>query len=153
MDNLNPPVRLLAGFHNAFPGQTPAFIVNVPGREMWVAAASTDWNDYTLHAPDLEGRTRFSLRSAKFKQTVLKRPLPRWAYFPAGVILALTADGLDVSGVSAVIVGDETHGIRYEYALGMTVAALWHTILERPYNESDLTDIVERVRRDYVQGK
>jgi len=51
-----------------------------------------------------------------------------------------------------VIVGDETQGIRYEYALGIITAAALHIMHNQPYDDDMLNDIVEKVRRDYIDG-
>ncbi|MEQ8675971.1 MAG: hypothetical protein RLP44_23510 [Aggregatilineales bacterium] len=150
--NMNPPIRLLAGFNAAYSGRSTEHLIYVPGRSMWVAAVGTDTVDFSIHVPDLEARTTFSLRTAKFKKTVLNRPLPQWGRFPAGVLLELCNAGMDIEGLGAVIVGDETHGIRYEYGLGVAVAALVFTIHDTPYSDDDLIDIVEKVRREYVGG-
>lgn len=149
--NMNPPIRLLAGFNAAFSGRSPEHLIHIPGRAMWVAAVETKGADFSIHVPDLEARTTFSLRTAKFKKTVLNRPLPHWGRFPAGVVLELCSAGMDVEGLGAVIVGDETHGIRYEYALGIAVAALMYTMTDTPYSDDELIDVVEKVRREYVE--
>ena len=144
----DPPLRLLMNFHQAFAGAQPDHILQAPGREMWVAA-SVDHEAFTIHAPDLDGRTTFNRQTAKQKRTVLNRPLPRWARYPAGVILQLGMDGLDLQGINAVVVGHETD-VRYEYAMGVTFAALVHYIYQQPIQHNDLIDIVERARRDYI---
>jgi galactokinase len=144
----DPPLRLLMTFHQAFAGTQPHYVLQTPGREMWVAA-SIDRNDFTIHAPDLGARTTFSRQSAKHKRTVLNRPLPRWARYPAGVILQLGLDGLDVQGINAVVMGHETD-VRYEYALGVTFAALLYNIYQQPMEHNTLIDVVERARRDYI---
>ena len=146
--NTDPPLRLLMAFHQTFDGASPEWILQAPGREMWVAATAAT-ADYTIHAPDLEQRTTFSWRSARQKHTVLKRPLPKWARFPAGVIVPLTAKGMDAPGIKAVFVGEES-GPRYDYAAGVAFAALWHHITDAHYTSSSLIDVVEAARRDYV---
>lgn len=152
MDTLDPPIRLLSAFQDAFPESAPAHIIQAPGREMWIAASDTYPDAFSIHAPDLTARTSFNWRTAKFKQTVLKRPLPQWARYPAGVVVDLCARNLDVTGFEAVVVGEETHGPRYDYALGMTVAALLHAIHQREYSAQSLIDILERVHKDYING-
>lgn len=148
----NPPLRLLAAFQQTYPKfAVPTYVVQPPGREMWVAASLEEADEFTIHAPDFEARTAFNWRSAKSKQTVLKRPLPGWARYPAGVIYTLCADGLDVDGFHAIVVGDESKGLRYDYSLGLTFAALLYTIHDKPYTRESLMDIVDRVRRDYVE--
>lgn len=149
-ENTNPPLRLLAAFQQAFPDHTPAHILKVPGREMWIAAAHSPNPTYILHVPDLAGRVVFNRRSARTKHTVMNRPLPRWARYPAGVILALCDAGLDLNGLHAVIVGEEAQGPRYEHALGMVTAALGYTLNNLDYTTQSLLEVVERVRRDYL---
>lgn len=148
----NPPVRLLAAFYELYPGRTPEVIARAPGRDMWAAALRTNDETYTVIVPDLGGKAHFSRRSAITRRTVLNRPLPHWARFPAGVVIALSDAGFDASGFEAVLVGDEPQGPRYEYALGVTVAALWHDLLGLPYIEAGLVEFVEQARREYVEG-
>ena len=148
----DPPLRLLVAFHQTFPALSPEWIVQPPGREMWIAAVRHDREQYTLAAPDLEGSTTFSLRSARARRTVLNRPLPDWARYPAGVMVALSHNGLDVAGIDAMIVGEEPPGPRYHFSLGVAVAALWHEFYQRPYTADSLVAIVDQVRREYVEA-
>ena len=147
----DPPLRLLATFHEIYPALEPTYIIQAPGRELWVAAAVSEAEAFTIHAPDLEGRVSFSWRTAKNKRTLLNRPLPSWARYPAGVILRLCADGLDADGVEAVVLGAERLGPRYDYSLGIAFAALLHTLHDQPYTADSLLDVVEKVRREYVE--
>jgi galactokinase len=144
-------VRLLATFQGVYPARQPEYIVQSPGREMWVAASVQEATDFTIHLPDHGGRTSFSWRSAKFKRTLLNRPLPRWAHYPAGVIFTLCAEGLDTAGINAVVVGEEPSGPRYDYGLGMAFATLWYALHDLPYTHDSLQEIVERVRRTYIE--
>ena len=150
---VNPPLRLMAAFQEAFPGAKPDHIIQAPSREMWVAALMRDSGEFTLHVPDAgSGRAVFNWRSAKLKRTTLNRPLPSWARYPAGVIMTLCANGLDTTGFDAVVAGEEPEGPRYEYGMGMAFAALLHTIHGRPYTPDSLLEVVEQVRRDYIEG-
>jgi hypothetical protein len=119
---------------------------------MWVAASVAQTNAFTIHVPDMSGHTSFNRRTARSYRTVLKRPLPRWARYPAGVVIALSNCGLVVNGIDAVVVSEESPGPRYEYALGMTFAALIHSLHSQPYDSDSLLEIVEKVRREYVEG-
>jgi galactokinase len=148
----DPPLRLLVNFQQIFPDVAPEWIVQAPGREMWAAAALHQRNQFTLIAPDLEGETTFSLRSAKARRTVMNRPLPDWARYPAAVVVALCHSGLDVAGLDAIIVGEEPPGPRYHYGLGIAIAALWHELHGRTYTADSLLAIVEQVRRDYIEA-
>jgi hypothetical protein len=147
----NPPLRLLSVFNTVHPGVMPAYIVQASGREMWVAAVE-DAESFTIHAPDLDHRTQFTWRTARRKQTVLRRPLPSWARYPAGVVVNLCQNGMDLDGLSAVVVGGEALGPRYDYSLGVAFATLWHEIHEREYDPDALIAIVERVRTEYIEA-
>ncbi len=146
----NPPLRLLAAFQMAYPGNMPGYIIQAAGREMWVAATLTDDAHFSIHATDLKRHARFTWQSAKVKQTHLRRPLPAWARYPAGVILKLCAEHADLPGLNAVIVGAEAHGPRYDFSMGIALATLWQEIHTTPYTEEELVHLVDRVRRDYV---
>jgi hypothetical protein len=148
----DPPLRLLVAFQQIYPGRSPTLIVQAPGREMWVAALTGQNRQFTLHAPDLDSRAVFTWQTAKTRRTVLNRPLPRWARYPAGVIYNLCSAGLDIAGIDAILVGEESHGPRYDHAMGMAIAALWYELHRQPYTSGSLLDIVEQVRRDYIDG-
>lgn len=148
----NPPLHLVAAFNRYFPNTSAEWIVRAPGYEAWIAAAPGNSDDYTysLACTERPGRAHFTWHSAQSKQTVLRRPLPDWSRYPAGVIVDLCAAGLDVPNINAVVLGEGTTSPRYEYGLGMVVATLWHTIHDRPYTDEGLREIVDRVRREYL---
>jgi galactokinase len=147
----NPPLRLLVAFQESFPALSPDWMVQVPERDMWVAAVLHQRDEFRVIVPDLQADTTFSLRSAKARRTVLNRPLPVWARYPAGVIVTLCHSGLDSTGADAIIVGEEPAGPRYHHALGMAVAALLHELHAKPYTAESLMAIVEQVRREYIE--
>jgi galactokinase len=151
LHNTNPPLRLLAAFQSNFSTATPQHILQSPGREMWIAASICDGETYTIVTPDLDGRVVFNWRTAKMKRTVTNRPLPSWARYPAGAIVILGAEGFEIPGLNAVIVGEEPLGPRYDYALGMAIATFWHAFHNHPYTTDSLVEIVDRVRRDYLE--
>ncbi len=146
----DPPLRLLVAFQQAYPGQGMKWIARAPGREVWLAAAPSGANQFTLTAPDIEGQTTFSLRSAKLKQTVMQRPLPRWARYPAGVTLVAHDVGLEVIGSNLVMVGEEPPGPRFDYGFGIAFAALWHDLCGQPYTIDRLIELVDHARREYI---
>lgn len=126
--------------------------MRAPGRDMWIAAARASAEEFTLVMADSEGaKATFNLQSAKVKRTVMQRPLPRWARYPAGVTLILAQEGLDVIGLKMVVIGDEPPGPRYDYGLGIVFAALWQELHGMSYTVDDLIAIVDRARRDYVE--
>lgn len=147
----NPPVMLLAAFNDSFPYQAMRWLARAPGREMWAAACHADNEEFTVVAPELEGKATFSLQSAKSKLTVTRRPIPRWARYPAGVALLLAQNGLDVIGLNMVLMGNEPLGPRFDYGLGMAFAALWHDLYQLPYTVDTLIEVVDRARREYVE--
>lgn len=148
----DPPVRLLAAFQQAYPEQAPAWIIRAPARDVWIAAAPVESQQFTVTAPTHESRTMFNLRSAKTRRTTTQRPLPRWAYYPAGVILILCNNGMDTGGLNIVILSEEPPGPGYDYGLGMAFAALWYEIHAQPYNSDMLVEIVDQARREYVEA-
>lgn len=149
---LNPPVRLLAAFQQACAAGIPQLIIQVPGREMWAAAALSDDGRFNINAPDLEGRATFDRRSIRSKRTSSSRPLPNWSRYVAGALLELERAGLEMPGMEVVIAGEEPPGPRYHYAAGMAFIALCYAYLARDYAPTDLIDIMDRVQRDYIEG-
>ncbi len=117
---------------------------------MWIAAMPLDGHEYRVDAVDLDSSAKFSHRSAKTRQTVLKRPLPGWARYPAGVVSTLGDDGLSIPVFHALVLGDEPSGPRYDFGMGVVFAAFCYQLAEATYTPDALVDVVERVRRDYV---
>lgn len=151
-DTHDTPLRLLAAFYEAFPERTPDWTLQAPERDMWIAACLSTNDVLTVYASDYGVRVSFTWRTAKNKRTIINRPLPRWARYVSGALLALSDSGIQVPGMEAVILGDEPEGPRYELALGMAFAALAHQIHARPYTASTLLEMIDRVRRDYVDA-
>lgn len=149
--NVNPPLHLLAAFQRRYATLSPSWIVQAPERETWVAAIIGTPDVFSIHAADLNAHTRFSWRSAKNKRTLIQRPLPHWARYPAGVIVELGIQGIEVPGIRAVVIGEDTPGPRYNFALGLVFAALWHEIHHHEYTPNGLIELVEKVRRNYVE--
>jgi len=129
----------------------PDWLVGVPGRDVWIAACTEDGREYTVEAADHEASTRFSHRSAKTVQTVLKRPLPGWARYPAGVVSMLGDSGLAIPGFHAIVLGDEPPGPRYDFSVGVVFAAFCHALAGETYTPDTLVDVVEQVRREYLK--
>jgi galactokinase len=147
----DPPMRLLMSFQQHFPALTPDWIVQAPGRDMWVAAAFIDQPSFTVGVADLDARVTFNYRSAKTRTTVFNRPLPGWARYPAGVLLALRDEGIETTGLQAELAGGEPRGPRYEHSLGIAIATLYYQAHQHPYTTEGLIELVEQVRREYVE--
>ncbi len=146
----NPPVRLLSSFNEVFPESDLTWVVNPPGYAVWAAAATSAKLEYTLALADSDGKVTFSLQTARAGQNVLKRPLPRWSRYPAGALLLLDSVGAEIEALNVVLLVDEPAGPRFDYALGMAVAALWHEVSGRSYTPATLIDLVDRTRREYA---
>ena len=148
---IDPPIRLLATFEQLFPAASPELVVQAPGRDLWAAAHFNGSGCYTIYTTDTNAHTTFNYQSAKRKQTVHRRPLPRWARYIAGVSVML--DVLEMPGMEAVVCGNEPPGPRYEHALGILFAALWYELNFQPCVPDQLLEIAERVRREYIEGQ
>ena len=148
---MNPPLRLLIAFQQRH-SDPPSYVLQVPGRDMWLAAAHSGNNSYTLVAPDLDANTTFDLHSARLRKTNIRRPLPRWSRYPAGVLATLADSGqLQLPGMLTVMAGDEPSGPRYEYALGMAFGALWYVVNGGACDEPCLINLLSRVQKRYMQ--
>lgn len=149
----DPPLRLLAAFQTAYPGQEPETVLLAPGRDIWIAALRQDGRHYRLYNADKGQRTIVTWRSIMHQQTAQRRPLPRWSRYPAGVIHQLCAQGgpLDMPAVNLVIAADEAPGPRRDYGMGIAVAALWHELAGQPYTQETLLAITDAVRRS-IEG-
>jgi hypothetical protein len=147
----DPPLRLLVKFGQLYPDQPPHAIFQAPGFDLWIAAVFPKQERFTLHALEVNENAAitFTLQSARQMRTITQRPLARWARYPAGVIALL--DWFNISGMYAVICGDETVGVRYEYGAGILIAALWHELREQPYTLGDLSAIVDNVQREAME--
>lgn len=120
---------------------------------MWIAGTPHDSHEFYIGTLNpLPSTARFDYRSAKLKRTVYKRPLPDWARYAAGVVLALMDDGLAMGGFQAVFLGDEPAGPRYDFSVGVAFAAFCHEMNAQPYSPAALLDLTERVRRDFLGG-
>lgn len=153
------PLHLLASFQQFYPQfAAPAWTIQAPGRETWVAAVVAPDDAslapvYQIACVNHSAQTRFTARSAKQRHTQTQRPLPSWARYPAGVMLAMSESGFDIPAIYAVSLSEDTaFGARHDHALGMAYATLWHEIAGQPYTQQTILDLVERVRRQYVEG-
>lgn len=150
MSETNYPIHLLNAYQQFYTNVIPDWVLKAPDYEVWAAASRLDAPAFNLVNATLGVKTSFSWQTAKVKQTLLKRPLPRWARYPAGVVFHLCADGLDRSGVYMAVYSTESAPLRAEYGLGMAVATLWYTINGQSFTVDSVRDVVEQVRREYI---
>lgn len=146
----NPPLRLLAAFQLTYPSQRANWIIVAPDRDMWVGASIYESGQFSVTVPDLEATTTFRVKSARIKRTAENTSLPPWAMYLGGVAVILSNAGLSCPGADMVLAGEEPSGPRYEYSMGMAFAALWYQYNARPFDQSILIEVLERVRRDYI---
>lgn len=148
----NPPLRLLASFQLTYPSQRANWILDVPGRDMWIGAGVYDSGQFSVTVPDIDDSTTFRVKSARIKRTADNTALPRWSYYLAGVAVILSNRGMSFLGADMVLAGEEPAGPRYEYSMGMAFAALWYQYNAKPFNQDILIEIMEDVRHEYVEN-
>lgn len=148
----NPPLRLLTTFQQTYPSQRANWVLAVPGRDMWVGASIYESGKFVVAAPDLDDKTVFRVMTARIKRTIDNVALPKWGLYLGGVAVALSNEGLTFPGADVVIAGEEPRGPRYEYSMGMAFALLWYEYNAMPYDHPTLVDLMEYVRRDYVDS-
>lgn len=130
-------------------GKTPALLVRAPGRvnllgehvdyndgpvlpaaidrAVFLAATSTSNEIITLYAKDFDDQVSFSLQSLEAKCDIHNKPLPKWAYYPAGVAWSLKKAGLEVSGLQAAYSSDIPigSGLSSSAAVEVAFAVAW----------------------------
>jgi len=147
------PLRLLVQFQQRCPDTEPELVLQAPGRDLWMMAMLNTSGRVALASVELNARTVLSAHSARYKRTMLHRPLPKWSRYAAGVLISLDDSNLTVSGLTAVVGGDEPVGPRYEYTLGVLMAGLIYTVNQQSFTHSKLFEIADRARRDYVENR
>jgi hypothetical protein len=148
------PLTLLSTFDHYFPHLSPLLTLQAPGYEAWIAAATTGDGRFTLACADHGGKAVFTWQTAREGKGLNRQPLPPWALLPAGVIVRLCADGLDVNGFSAAILsGEKAAGPRIEMGLGAAVAAFIHDLHGQGYTQATLVGLLDLVRRERPYAK
>jgi galactokinase len=143
-------VHLLAGFSHFHPHAAPELVLQAPGRDLWAAVARGADAEFSIASLEMDMLTRFTYQTAKQRQSVLRRPLPSWARYASGMLVLMRNQGVDVAGFDVVVAGNERSEARYEYAIGLAFAAVYHTFGGRPFSEAGLVDLAEHVRREYL---
>lgn len=146
----DPPVRLLVQYQSLCAHDAPDLLVCVPGRDIWAAVRFNGAAFVKLIDADAGRQVRFTIRSAVRRETLLHRPLPRWALYAAGVTALIDLPVLP--GAEILVCSDEPGGPRGDHALGMLMAAYWHAVNDLPLEETPLFHLAERARRDYVES-
>lgn len=142
------PLTLLSTFDQFFPQQTPQLTLQPPGYAAWIATSITDDSRFSLACAEKGGRAVFTWQTARLGKALGNRPLPPWAQLPAGVIVRLASDGLDLSGFSAAIASREQDtGPRFMFSLGAAVAAMIYTLHERDYTQASIVALLDSIQR------
>lgn len=149
--NVDLPLRLLVQFQQRYPESEPELVLQAPGRDLWAMATLSDSGRFVLDSVELNARTQFSVYSARGRQTVLHRPLPKWACYAAGVAVHLADANFTIGGLKLVVGGDEPPGPRYDYTLGVLMAVVLFTLHEESFTNTRLIDVTDRARREYVE--
>jgi hypothetical protein len=146
------PLHLLAGFARFHPDSAPEQVLEVPGRALWAVVIARNDPCFHVASADIGLRTSFSYQTAKQRRTLLRRPLPNWARYTAGMLRYLRDTGMDFPGFDVVLAGDEGSGARYEYALGQGFGMVCYTLAGVECSEAKLRDAADHVRREYVRS-
>lgn len=167
-------LRAAAVFQSAFHAP-PAFIARAPGRVNllgehvdynggWVLPAAIDRAAYVaagpgdvdglveIEAPDLNARTSFRLDDLDAKRDASGGPLPRWAWYPAGVAWSLRQQGLAVTGLRAALASDVPvgAGLSSSAAVEVAFATAWQHLGGWLVPPLDLARACQRAENQYV---
>ena len=135
--------RVVEGFKTSYHTE-PAFVARAPGRvnllgehidynDGWVLPAAIDRAAYvagrarsdplvSLRALDLNEAVTFRVTDLDAKLDVTGKPLPRWAWYAAGVAWALRGEGLALNGLDAVLAADVPRGAGLSSSAAVEVA-------------------------------
>jgi hypothetical protein len=147
---VNPPLKLLTTFKQVYPGDDgPKWVLDVPGRELWLAAQPITRQKVTLVLPDLDARLMLNLSAARRNRTLTGHRIPHHLRYVPAMLRLLAHDGKGLPGLLVVIAGTEVPGPRYEHALGMALATLGCDLNACAYDDASLLALVERVEKEY----
>ena len=101
-------------------------------RATFIAFSPAGSDHSSLLAVDMGQQTSFSPASVASKTQTDGSPLPEWSYFPAGILWALNADGLDTRGMKAVFASNVPRGSGLSSSASVEMAFLlaWQTLSE-----------------------
>jgi galactokinase len=133
-------------------GQTPIHIARAPGRvnllgehvdyndgfvlpaaidrATYVAFSPTNAGHSTLVAVDFDQKAAFSPETILSKKQADLSPLPEWAFYPAGVMWALTQENLPVVSMNAVFASEVPRGSGLSSSASVEMAFMiaWQTL-------------------------
>ena len=133
-------------------GSAPAYMVRAPGRvnllgehvdynDGFVLPAAIDRATYiafsptgtelaTLTAVDMNQQAAFTPQTIQSKTQADGSPLPEWGHYPAGVMWALSGEGLSTPGMNAVFASDVPRGsgLSSSASVELAFATAWQAL-------------------------
>ncbi|MFZ2096661.1 MAG: galactokinase [Anaerolineales bacterium] len=121
-------------------------------RAVNVVAAPTTDSTVTLAALDLDERSTFNLSEVERRCDIDGKPLPGWAYYPAGVAWALQQAGLNLPGMQVVYRSDVPigAGLSSSAAVEVAFATTWQAISAWQVEKLELAKICQKAENEYV---
>jgi len=121
-------------------------------RAVTLAASSAPDGIVTLHALDLDARTSFRISEIDRRCDVEGRPLPLWAFYPAGVAWALQQAGIPIIGIEAVYSSDVPigSGLSSSAAVEVAFATTWQALSGFSMDKLTLAKLCQRAENEYV---
>src|SRR5512143_3346748 len=158
-------------------GHAPAHIARAPGRvnllgehvdynDGFVLPAAIDRATYVAFSPsgldttrvlalDFGAEAAFSPKTLQARTTVDGEPLPGWAKYPAGVAWALSAHGLAVRAMDAVIASEVPRGagLSSSASVELAFAVAWQVLGGWSMAPMELAQLCQRAENEYVGVK
>lgn len=166
-------MELVSQFEKMY-GGVPEFLAKAPGRVnllgehvdynggpvlpaaidryVRLAVASNPEGIARLHALDLHQQVSFSLQSLEQKVDLAGRPLPGWAFYPAGVAWALQQAGLETPGMDAVYTSNVPigSGLSSSAAVEVAFAVAWQALGGWELERMALARLCQRAENEFV---
>ena len=121
-------------------------------KEVTLIAAATADATLSLHALDLDQKISLTLENLEQKTSTGGTPIPKWAYFPAGVAWALQQAGLSTKGADVIYTSDVPIGAGLSSSAAVEVAfgLLWSQLGGWHIERLDLAQLCQRAENKYV---
>jgi galactokinase len=121
-------------------------------RSIYLAARPTDDNLVSLAALDFGESVSFSLEDLELKLDLNRRPLPVWAFYPAGVAWALRRAGHPVGGMQVAYTSDLPigSGLSSSAAVEVGFGMLWNVSQGLEIDLMTLASMCQLAENEYV---
>lgn len=155
-------------------GTLPAFIARAPGRvnllgehvdyndgfvlpaaidrTTYVAFSPADSAETTLWAADFDQRAVFSLETLAAQTQPDGSPLPEWAFYPAGVMWALSLAGLATPAIRAVFASNipRGSGLSSSASVEMAFGVAWQKLGDWSIPPMEMARLGQKAENKYV---